>query len=233
MTPENFTTTLGREGSDYTASIFAYALDAEEVVVWKDVPGILNADPKIFQDTLKISNLSYYEAIEMTYYGAKVIHPKTIKPLRNKEIKLVVKSFQSPEKEGTSIRSRINDENLPPIIVLKSDQILISIATKDFSFITEDNLSDIYGIFARNKLKVNLMQIAALSCTVCVDNQNNKVSEILNDLTQNFNTLSNEDLDLLTIRHYNDEIIENLTGNRNILLEQKSRTTVQMVMKMG
>ncbi len=228
---ENYTTTLGREGSDFSAAIFAHVLMADKVVVWKDVPGILSADPKHFEDPARISNLSYYEAVEMTFYGAKVIHPKTIKPLQNKDIPLEVRSFEQTDEGGTLIESQHNDENLPPIVVLKQQQILISFASKDFSFISEDNLSLIYGVFARERVKINMMQLAALSFTVCVDHKPSRIKQVISALQSKFKIRSNENLELITIRHYNEAIIEKLTRNKQVLLEQKSRTTVQLVVE--
>ena len=171
-TSENFTTTLGREGSDYTASIFASCLNAESVTTWKDVPGILNADPKHFADTIKFDELTYTEAIEMTYYGASVIHPKTIKPLQNAKIPLLVKSFNDPDAEGTIIKETANTHFEKPVIILKQNQVLLSISAKDYSFISEDHLSDLFKLFAQNHVKVNVMQTSALSFTVCLDLNN-------------------------------------------------------------
>ncbi|MGB3076620.1 MAG: aspartate kinase, partial [Chitinophagales bacterium] len=234
-TSENYTTTLGREGSDYTAAIFGYSLDAEEVTIWKDVSGVLNADPRYFPEAQKIDTLSYHEAIEMTYYGASVIHPKTIKPLQNKKIPLHVRSFLSPAAEGTVIRDfPINDnqlmEMMTPVIVLKTNQILISMSAKDFSFIAEDNLSYIFGILSSHRVKMNLMQNAAISFSICADNTEN-IPAAINELSKSFTVKSNESLSLLTIRHYTEAVLESYTSGKNILLEQKSRQTVQVVIK--
>jgi aspartate kinase len=189
-TSENFTTTLGREGSDYTASILAYCLNANNVTIWKDVPGVLNADPKWFSHTKKIDELSYHDAIELTYYGATVIHPKTIKPLQNKNIPLYVKSFLKPKDEGTVIRDGEKRLNIPSYI-FKIDQVLISIQPKDFSFIAEDNLSDIFEVFSKHGVKINLMQLSAISFSVCCDDHSEKIKALVAELQQQFKVLYN------------------------------------------
>ncbi len=227
---ENFTTTLGREGSDYTAAIFGYALDAESVTIWKDVAGVLNADPRYFPDALKIECLTYHEAIEMTYYGASVIHPKTIKPMQNKKIPLFVRCFDKPDEPGTIISDDVGTPNYRPVFVLKVNQILISVYSKDFSFIAEDNLSHIFSILSRHSMRVSMMQNSAMSFSVCID-QSEKVSAVYDDLKENFLVLINDKLELLTIRNYTDEAIQKYTAGKEILLEQKSRNTIQIVMK--
>jgi aspartate kinase len=229
-TSENFTTTLGREGSDYTASILAYCLNADNVTIWKDVPGVLNADPKWFSHTKKIDQLSYHDAIELTYYGASVIHPKTIKPLQNKNIPLFVKSFLQPKDEGTVIKDDEKRLNIPSYI-FKIDQVLISIQPKDFSFIAEDNLSDIFEVFAKHGVKINLMQLSAISFSVCCDNDESKVQNLVKELQSQFKILYNSGLELMTVRYYTQETIDTLTSQKIILLEQRSRYTVQMVMR--
>jgi len=229
-TSENFTTTLGREGSDYTASILAYCLNADNVTIWKDVPGVLNADPKWFSHTKKIDQLSYHDAIELTYYGATVIHPKTIKPLQNKNIPLHVKSFLKPKEEGTIIKDGEKRLNIPSYI-FKINQVLISIQPKDFSFIAEDNLSDIFDLFSKHGVKINLMQLSAISFSVCCDHDIIKIEALVNDLQTQFKVLYNSGLELMTVRYYTQETIDTLTLNKVILLEQRSRYTVQMVMK--
>ncbi len=229
-TSENFTTTLGREGSDYTASILAYCLNAKDVTIWKDVPGVLNADPKWFNRTKKIDELSYHDAIELTYYGATVIHPKTIKPLQNKNIPLYVKSFLKPKDDGTVIRDGEKRLNIPSYI-FKVDQVLISIQPKDFSFIAEDNLSDIFEVFSKHGVKINLMQLSAISFSVCCDHNEEKVKDLVSELQNQFKVLYNSGLELMTVRYYTQETIDALTVNKIILLEQRSRFTVQMVMK--
>lgn len=229
-TSENYTTTLGREGSDYSAAIFAYALDAGDVTIWKDVPGVLNADPRYFPDATKIGKLSYHEAIEMTYYGATVIHPKTIKPLQNKKIPLLVRSFLHPDEAGTEIGEFEpgKDWQLMPVMVLKQNQVLISMSAKDFSFIAEENLSYIFGILARYRVKMNLMQNAAISFSICADQADN-LSAVIDELSKSFTVKINEHLTLLTIRHYTEEVAEKYASGKKILLEQKSRHTVQWV----
>lgn len=229
-TSENFTTTLGREGSDYTASILAYCLPAKSVTIWKDVPGVLNADPKWFAHTKKIDELSYHDAIELTYYGATVIHPKTIKPLQNKNIPLYVKSFLKPKDDGTVIRDGEKRLNIPSYI-FKIGQVLISIQPKDFSFIAEDNLSDIFEVFSKHGVKINLMQLSAISFSVCCDDHPEKIKALVSELQSQFKVLYNSGLELMTVRYYTQETIDSLTKKKVILLEQRSRFTVQMVMK--
>jgi aspartate kinase len=230
-TSENFTTTLGREGSDYTASIFASCLDAESVTTWKDVPGILNADPKFFADTIKFDELSYTEAIEMTYYGASVIHPKTIKPLQNAKIPLLVKSFNEPDATGTVIKETADTTFEKPVIILKQNQVLLSLSAKDYSFITEDHLSDIFKLFAQNHVKVNVMQTSALSFTVCFDLYQERFEKLLTGLNQDFKVKYNHHISLITIRHYKHAALRELTSDKIVLLEQISRNTAQVVVK--
>ncbi len=229
-TSENFTTTLGREGSDYTASVLAFCLNASDVTIWKDVPGVLNADPKWFSNTKKIDELSYHDAIELTYYGATVIHPKTIKPLQNKNIPLYVKSFLKPQESGTVIRDGEIRLNIPSYI-FKVNQVLISIQPKDFSFIAEDNLSDIFELFSRHGVKINLMQLSAISFSVCCDNDPGRIPALVGKLKDLFKVLYNADVELMTVRYYTPETLDTLTEKKVILLEQRSRHTVQMVMK--
>jgi aspartate kinase len=229
-TSENFTTTLGREGSDYTASVLAYCLNAKDVTIWKDVPGVLNADPKWFSNTKKINELSYHDAIELTYYGATVIHPKTIKPLQNKNIPLYVKSFLDPKAEGTVIREGEKRLNIPSYI-FKVNQVLISMQPKDFSFIAEDNLSDIFEIFSQQGVKINLMQLSAISFSVCCDDDELKIKALVEKLQGLFKVLYNSGVELMTVRYYTQDILDTLTKSKIILLEQRSRFTVQMVMK--
>ncbi len=230
-TSENFTTTLGREGSDYTASIFAACLGAESVTTWKDVPGILNADPKYFEDTVKFDELSYSEAIEMTYYGASVIHPKTIKPLQNAKIPLFVKPFFDPRATGTLIHENSDNKFIKPVIILKQNQVLLSLSAKDYSFISEDHLSNIFKMFAQNHIKVNMMQTSALSFSVCFDLNEERFKKLLKDLSPEFKAKYNNNLCLVTVRHYLRSSLSELTDGKTILLEQLSRNTVQMVVK--
>lgn len=229
-TSENFTTTLGREGSDYSAAIFCACLDATALTIWKDVPGVLNADPKWFDETERIPQLSYHDAIELTYYGATVIHPKTIKPLQNKNIPLYVKSFLHPTSEGTAING-INSELPVPSFIFKVNQVLISILPKDFSFIIEENLSDIFSLFHKHKVKVNTMLNSALSFSVSVDHEEEKVNNLIQDLSILYKVKYNAGLELVTIRYYNQDTINRVTVNKDILLEVKSRHTCQIVMK--
>jgi aspartate kinase len=229
-TSENYTTTLGREGSDYSAAIFAYCMNAEAVTIWKDVPGVLNADPKLFNNTQKFDELSYAEAVEMTYYGATVIHPKTIKPLRNKQIPLYVKPFSTPEENGTVIKESSVQSNIP-VTIVKWKQVLISISSKDFSFITEHHISKLFGIFASMHIKINMMQNSALSFTVCIDDNEQTFAPLMQLLNQFFDTKYNSDLELITIKHYRQSNLDKLTKERTVLLEQLSRNTAQLVLK--
>jgi aspartate kinase len=227
---ENTTATLGREGSDYSAAIFAYGLGAKDVTIWKDVDGVMNADPKRFADAIKLDGLSYSHAIELAYYGATVIHPKTIQPLQSKNIPLYVKSFVHPKAKGTVVSNTSKEKNIPTFIV-KSDQVLISISSKDFSFIVEDNLSKIFEVFAQHKVKMNLMQNSAISFSACVDNSGDKIELIKNALSANYTVRSNTNLEMLTITHYDDKAIVKMVKGKNILLEQRTRVTVQFVLK--
>jgi aspartate kinase len=228
---ELFTTTLGREGSDFSAGILAHCLNAESVTIWKDVPGMLNADPKWFDDTTKLDNISYHEAVELAYYGASVIHPKTIKPLHNKNIPLYVKSFVSPKDDGTVINQNTKEDGLVPSFIFKMNQVLISISAKDYSFIMEDSLSHIFGLFSEKGVQINLMQNAAISFSICVDFDKQKTMPLIDELKKNYKVLYNDNLELVTVRHYDDKTIERVTLNKEILVEQKSRQTARFVMK--
>ncbi|MFO7979135.1 MAG: aspartate kinase [Bacteroidales bacterium] len=228
-TSQGFTTTLGREGSDYSAAILAYAMNASEVVIWKDVPGLLNADPKLIDQTLMLPNISYQEAIELAYYGATVIHPKTLKPLLSKNIPLRVKSFFNPEDAGTIINENHLNDNLVSSYIFKFNQVLVSIFPKDFSFIAEQNLSRIFSEFARHEVKINLMQNSAISFSVCFDHDKIKTPALLRSLEKNFNVKYNDNLELVTIRHYEKAGVESIISGKEVVLEQKSRTTLQMV----
>ncbi|MBK9047769.1 MAG: aspartate kinase [Bacteroidetes bacterium] len=230
-TSENFTTTLGREGSDYSAAIFAYCMNADGVFIWKDVPGVLNADPKFYKEAQKLERMSYHDAIELAYYGASVIHPKTIKPLENKNIALHVKSFVNPDLPGTVIGKDFQTKPLIPSFIFKENQVLISIAAKDFSFIAEENLSGIFGLFARLGVKINLMQNSAISFSVCIDNDVLKTPELIKALMNDYKVRYNENLQLFTVRHYYPSTIELLTTGKEILLEQRSRQTAQFVVR--
>ncbi len=225
------TTTLGREGSDYTAAILAHCLDASEMTVWKDVPGVLNADPKHFENTFLLSHISYREAIELTYYGASVIHPKTIKPLQNKGISLRVKSFLNPDAAGTTISSASKDDDKASSIILKSDQTLLSFLVKDFSFIAENNLSEIFSALSASGIKVHMMQQSAISFSICFDQNDKKMDKLLELLGKKFEYRYNTGLQLITIRHYDQLTINKLLSGRQLLLEQRSRSTAQFVLK--
>jgi aspartate kinase len=226
----NTTVTLGREGSDYSAAIFAFCLDAESVTIWKDVAGVMNADPKRFAEAVKISGLSYNKAIEMAFYGATVIHPKTIQPLLNKEIPLYVKSFINPSDEGTTVGVPREKEDLVPTYIFKQNQMLISIASKDFSFIVEENLSSIFSLFASYRVKINVMQNSAISFTVCVDYNEHKCNDLINELEQNYRVKSNSNLELLTISNYESAETNKFTEGKKILLEQRNRRSLQLVL---
>lgn len=230
-TAQGTTTTLGREGSDYSASILSYCLDAESMTIWKDVPGFLNADPKYFKNTVKIQQIPYNEAIELAYYGASVIHPKTVKPIQNKNISLHIKSFITPESEGSVIGPCRHIIPQTPLYIFKNNQVLLSIMPKDFSFIAEDNLQIIFGLFAQLGIKVNLMQNSALSFSVCIDNNPVLLPKLRKLLQGNFKVRYNEGLQLITIRYYTQEIIDSIVGGRKILLEQRSRSTEQIIVK--
>ncbi|MBN2436850.1 MAG: aspartate kinase [Spirochaetes bacterium] len=228
-TEDKTTTTLGREGSDFSASIFAFCTDAKEVTVWKDVPGILNADPLFFPDAVKIDFLSYHDAIELAYYGAKVIHPKTVKPLQNKGIPLYVKSFIQPSGTGTKI-SEVSSHTKVPSFIIKKQLILLTISPKDFSFVTEKSLSFIFALIADNSLKINMMQNSALSFSLCLDT-NSRIKNIIQALSIDFSVKYNENTELITIWHYNDNTISTLLKNKTVLLEERTRHTVQFLVK--
>lgn len=226
-----YATTLGREGSDYSAAVFAYALDADEMIIWKDVPGLLNADPKFFPEAVKLDEISYGEAIELAYYGATIIHPKTIKPLQNKSIPLRVKSFVRPDDAGSLISASLAHADNVPSYIFKMDQVLLSISPKDFSFIAEGNLHQIFGVIADLHIKVNTMQNSAISFSICFDKNRDKLQQLLSALKNDYQLRYNEDLELITIRNYNHEIISRVVNDRKILLEQRSRATIQLVVK--
>ncbi|OQX97340.1 MAG: hypothetical protein B6I24_09135 [Bacteroidetes bacterium 4572_128] len=228
---DNFTTTLGREGSDFTASIFASILKSEKVVLWKDVKGILNADPNYFENTKKIDFLSYKEVIEMAFFGAKIIHPKTIKPLENKKIPLFVKCFFAPDEKGSVIKDLKTSKINVPIFILKKNQILISISPKDFSFMDEKNISKIFLIFFNMKIKINLIQNSAISFSVCIDDPKEKLQKLLEILQKKFFLFFNKNLELLTIINYMEIEIKKTILNKKIFLEQKSRRTVRFIIK--
>jgi len=229
-TSENISTTLGREGSDFSAAILAYCLDAEEVIIWKDVPGVLNADPKYFDNTVKLERLSYYDAIELAYYGASVIHPKTIKPLQNKGIPLWVKSFLNPLERGTVVQTDKAELEVPSFI-FKMNQVLITVAARDFSFIVEQNLRDIFHALSENRVRINVMQNTALSFSISTDWDERKVLPLISTLEKDYKIKYNMGLELVTIRNYDQATIDRVTVDKEILLEEKSRNTVQMLMR--
>ena len=230
-TPEGFTTTLGREGSDFTAGIMAFCCSAESVTIWKDVPGMLNADPKWFDNTVKLDQISFKEAIELSYYGASVIHPKTVKPLQNKSIPLYVKSFINPEAEGTVIQSSTASDNLVPSFIFKMNQVLFSFTTKDFSFIVEKNLSDIFNRLSKLNAKINLMQNSALNFSVLLDMEKIDINEVVNEFQDTYQVKYNDGLELITIRHYDAATIERVTVEKEVLLEQKTRETARLIVR--
>lgn len=224
----NFTVSLGREGSDYSAAIFAYCLDAKDMTIWKDVPGVMTGDPRKFENVELLSNISYEEAIEMAYYGASVIHPKTLQPLKQKSIPFFVKSFINPEKAGTKIG--ISTENqLLESYILKENQVLMRIATRDFSFIAEDHISFIFRELAKRNIKVSLMQNSAISLALCLEDKFNNVDELEAELEQDFNTEIVKKVSLFTIRNARLENLDKLYEGKNVLLEQITKTTVQMI----
>ncbi len=223
------TTTLGREGSDYSAAILAYCLDAESVTIWKDVPGFLNADPKFFADTVKISQIPYNEAIELAYYGASVIHPKTVKPIQNKNTPLYSRSFIPPDDKGSPIGDYKTLVPETPLYIFKNNQILLSILPRDYSFIAEDNLQVIFGLLNEVGIRVNLMQNSALSFSICVDNNPQRIGILIERLKSLFRVRYNDNLQLVTIRYYTQEVIDSIVAGRPILLEQRSRSTEQLI----
>lgn len=224
----NFTVSLGREGSDYSAAIFAYCLDAKDMTIWKDVPGVMTGDPRKFENVELLSNISYEEAIEMAYYGASVIHPKTLQPLKQKSIPFFVKSFISPEKAGTKIG--ISTENqLLESYILKENQVLMRISTRDFSFIAEDHISFIFRELAKRNIKVSLMQNSAISLALCLEDKFNNIDELEAELEQDFNTEVVKNVSLFTIRNARLENLDKLYEGKNVLLEQITKTTVQMI----
>lgn len=224
------TTTLGREGSDYSAAILSYVLDVEALSIWKDVPGILTGDPREFENVLKIDRLSYAEAIEMTYYGAKVLHPKTIKPLQNKGITLRVRPFLTPEESGTVIMNVV-EVAYPPIVVVEKGQCLLHIATKDFSFVAEHHMSIIFNMISRYRLKVNMMRNTAISFTVCLSHRGDRVSKLIKALRENFNVTMDDHLELITVRHAQESAISDMIGHRIVIFEERIKNTVQMVVR--
>lgn len=226
-----FSTTLGREGSDYSAAIFAYALDATSVTIWKDVPGVLNADPRYFTETTLLEHISYQEAIELAFYGASVIHPKTLQPLRQKEIPLYVKSFVNPLLEGTNVSKGAALTPSVPCYIVKKSQLLISLSSKDFSFIMEQNISDIFKLFCEYNIKVNVIQNSAISFSVCVEDKFNHFEDLRLILSDKFKVSYNENVSLYTIRHFDEQSALKVLGDKTLLLKQVNRETMQIVTK--
>ena len=227
----NFTTTLGREGSDYTAAIFAYCLNAASVTIWKDVPGVLNADPRYFENTQLLNSISYTEAIELAFYGASVIHPKTLQPLQRKEIPLYVKSFLNPKAEGTVVNKTPGLVPKVPCFIVKQNQILLSLSTLDFSYIVEDNISEIFNLLSKYKMKVSVIQNSAISFSVCFDDNYTNLETLLLQLKAKFKVTCNIGVSLYTIRHYNHKSIVDLELGKTVLLKQMFQETLQIVTK--
>lgn len=225
----NFTTTLGREGSDYTAAIFAYCLNASSVTIWKDVPGVLNADPRYFENAQLLHQISYREAIELAFYGASVIHPKTLQPLQRKEIPLFVKSFLNPEESGTCVTKGKALEPEIPCFIVKRNQVLISLSSLDFSYIVEENISDIFSLLHLYKMKVDVIQNSAISFSVCLENTYNNLDKLLQHLKAKFKVTCNKNVNLYTVRHFNEEAIRSLEKDKTVLLKQLTQETVQIV----
>ena len=226
-----FTTTLGREGSDYTAAIFAYCLNAESVTIWKDVAGVLNADPRFFENTTLLNQISYREAIEMAFYGASVIHPKTLQPLQRKEIPLYVKSFINPELPGTAVSKGEDLEPKLPCFIVKKNQLLLSLSSIDFSFIMEENISEIFAFLHQFKIKVSLIQNSAISFSVCLEDKFDNFDELKKILAKKFKLSYNENVSLYTIRHFDEKSSQTVEQNKTVLLKQVSRETLQIVTK--
>ncbi len=227
----NFTTTLGREGSDYTAAIFAYCLNASSVTIWKDVPGVLNADPRYFENAKLLNKISYREAIELAFYGASVIHPKTLQPLQRKEIPLYVKSFLNPKNDGTMVGKGIGIEPEIPCYIVKKNQVLIRLSSLDFSYIVEDNISDIFKLLHQYKMKVDVIQNSAISFSVCFDNSYHNLDALLQQLKSRFKVTCYENVSLYTVRHYNESAIASVEKGKELLLKQLTQETIQMVTK--
>ena len=225
----NFTVTLGREGSDYSAAIFAYVLNAESLSIWKDVPGLLNADPKFFKNTKLLNQISYSETIELAFYGASIIHPKTLQPLQKKEIPLLVKSFKNPQSKGTIISKGIDIEPLVPCYIFKQNLILLKLSSLDFSFMVEDNISDIFKELHKFKMKVDVIQNSAISFSVCFFDKYNKIKELIKNLEGKYKIDLHKNVSLFTIRHFDEKSIKKISNNRKLLLEQRTEKTVRLI----
>ena len=222
---------MGREGSDYTAAILAYCLNADSVTIWKDVPGVLNADPRYFEETQLLNNISYREAIELAFYGASVIHPKTLQPLQRKEIPLHVKSFVNPKDKGTTVGKGVGIEPKVPCFIVKKNQVLMKLSSLDFSFIVEDSISELFKLFHQHKIKVDLIQNSAISFSVCIDNKFGGLAALLQQLKSKFKVVHHENVSLYTIRHFDNKALETLQNGHELLLEQRGTETVQLVVK--
>ena len=227
----NFTTTLGREGSDYTAAIFAYCLNAESVTIWKDVPGVLNADPRYFDNAVLLNQISYREAIELAFYGASVIHPKTLQPLQKKEIPLYVKSFLNPLLPGTRVSKGQDLEPNTPCFIVKKDQLLLSLSSIDFSFIMEENISEIFALLHQYKIKTSLIQNSAISFSVCIEDKFENFNDLKTILSKKFKISYNEKVSLYTIRHFDEKAAKIVEKDKTVLVKQVSRETMQLVTK--
>ena len=227
----NFTTTLGREGSDYTAAIFAYCLNASSVTIWKDVPGVLNADPRYFENAELLHSISYREAIELAFYGASVIHPKTLQPLQQKEIPLFVKSFLNPKNQGTRVSKAHGIIPNVPCYIVKKDQVLVSLSSLDFSYIVEENISEIFKLLHYYKMKVDVIQNSAISFSVCFENTYNNLERLLQHLKAKFKVTCHEKVSLYTVRHYNEQAIASIEKDKTLLLKQLTQETIQIVTK--
>ena len=224
-----FTTTVGREGSDYTAAVFAYCLNAQSVTIWKDVPGVMNADPRFFENASLLNQISYREAIELAFYGASVIHPKTLQPLQKKEIPLYVKSFINPTLPGTSVSKGADLEPHLPCFIVKRNQLLVSLSSIDFSFIMEENISEIFKLLHDYKMKVSLIQNSAISFSICVEDKFGNFNDLKNTLSKKFKVSYNENVSLYTIRHFDEEAAKMVEQDKHVLLKQISRETMQIV----
>ena len=225
----NFTVTLGREGSDYSAAIFAYSLNAESLSIWKDVPGLLNADPKFFSNTKLLNQISYSETIELAFYGASIIHPKTLQPLQKKEIPLFVKSFKNPLSNGTVISKGVDINPLVPCYIFKENLILLKISSLDFSFMVEDNISHIFKQLHDFKMKVDVIQNSAITFSVCFFDKYNKINELISNLEGKFKIQIHKNVSLFTIRHFDEKSIKKISNKRKLLLEQRTEKTVKLI----
>lgn len=225
----NFTVTLGREGSDYSAAIFAYVLNAQSLSIWKDVPGLLNADPKFFSNTKLLNQISYSETIELAFYGASIIHPKTLQPLQKKEIPLLVKSFKNPQSNGTLISKGIDIDPLVPCYIFKENLILLKLSSLDFSFMVEDNIGDVFKELHKFKMKVDVIQNSAISFSVCFFDKYNKIKELIKNLEGKYKIDMYKNVSLFTIRHFDEKSIKKISNNRKLLLEQRTEKTVRLI----